>query len=158
MLAGEKEWAAARERIQEIASRPDSPAILAAANDLGWVLPGEISPEVYPDTRARERILETLAAPGTSLLDRRIEAAILSLSPGKVSPILRSRRGYHLFYLEALRPADPSARTRHYARLRDDLLRTFQQGTWNALIRFLRTRYDIQRGAHLLELLSETQS
>jgi parvulin-like peptidyl-prolyl isomerase len=76
---------------------------------LGDVTPGEMTPELYPDTGSLERIGREAGNlnEGRVILDPSITRAVFELELNKISEVLPSGQGFHIVRIEKRRGADP---------------------------------------------------
>jgi parvulin-like peptidyl-prolyl isomerase len=122
-LVGDSEIELARKRADDIHTRlnaGESFEALArefssgksAANGglLGDVTPGEMTPELYPDTGSLERIGREAGNinQGRVILDPAITRAVFELELNKISEVLTSGQGFHIVRIENRRGADPT--------------------------------------------------
>ncbi len=77
---------------------------------LGDVIPGEMTPELYPDSGSLERIGSEVGNFGTGrsiVLDPAITRAVFDLEVGKPSDVIQSGHGFHVVRIERRRGGNP---------------------------------------------------
>lgn len=122
-LVGDSEVALARARADEIRARLEAgesfEALAAQFSSgksradgglLGDVSPGEMTPELYPDTGSLERIGREAGnlSGGNVVLDPALSRAVFELELNKISDVLASGQGFHIVRIEKRRGADLS--------------------------------------------------
>lgn len=160
-LAGESEVVAARTRATTLAARLEAGEAMdllarryssGKSRDrgglLGDVTPGEMTPELYPDTGALERIAReaaTIAEDGrTIVLDPVLTRAVFELEKDAVSEVLRSIHGFHLVRIEERRPADENLWEDFRERVEAEYLDHLKNQLYRDWIKTLRARHTIR--------------
>jgi parvulin-like peptidyl-prolyl isomerase len=136
------------EPMDDLARRHSSGRSRERGGFLGDVTPGEMTPELYPDTGALERIgreVATIADDGrTIILDPSITRAILDLEKGALSEVLRSIHGFHVVRIENRRPADETLWVDFRERVEGEYRNYLKNQLYTDWRKTLRDRYTIQ--------------
>lgn len=114
---------------------------------LGDVIPGEMTPELYPDTVSRERIgkeVGTIGAGDKIVLDPSITQQLFELEIGKVSDVVASRHGFHILRIEARRGGDPDLRRKMEETLRTEYQSVIRRQIFNEWTKALRAKVTIE--------------
>lgn len=123
-LAGDSEIRRARELAKQLhgrlvagedfaalAGQYSSGKSAAQGGLLGEVIPGEMTPELYPDSGSLERIGKEVGNFGANrsiILDPAITRAVFDLEVGKISDVIQSGHGFHVMRIERRRAGDPT--------------------------------------------------
>lgn len=162
-LSGESEIQEARVRAEEILKRlkaGESFEALAkqyssgkSGADGGWlgdVIPGEMTPELYPDSGSLERIgkeVGNIGQGGQIILDPAIAKTLFDQEVGKISDVVMSGHGFHIVRIERRRGGDPAMKEK----LRPSLEREYRDDLKRQLFRdwtvALRAKAKIEYGA-----------
>lgn len=127
----EAAWAAARDRAERASQRLQEGADFA-----------QLARELSRDGTASDG--GDLGTLSRGELAAGIETEILKLSPGQVSPPIRSDMGYHLFKLESKETLDGEGIARVRQQIRDILFRQKYQTRFNAWIKEIKQRAIIE--------------
>lgn len=131
LAASLRERVLAGEDLSALARRYSSGRSAAQGGLLGDVIPGEMTPELYPDSGSLERIgreVGTMGANRSIVLDPAISRAVFELEVGKVSDVLHSGHGFHVARIERRRGGDP------------ELWSAFQDRTEREYVEFLKNQ------------------
>ncbi len=132
---------AAGESFEDLARRYSSGRSRDRGGWMGDVIPGEMTPELYPDSGSLERIgreLGTLGQQGRVFIDPSITKLIFDLEVNKVSDVVASNHGFHIVRIERRREADPEIWEEQHEQVQReyaDLLKNQLYRDWIASIR-----------------------
>lgn len=158
-LSGESETARAKAVIEDLRRRIDQGEDFAALAKqfsggksaaqgglLGDVIPGEMTPELYPDTGSLERIGSEVGSFGAGrsiVLDPVITRAVFDLEIGKPSEVIQSGHGFHIVRIERRRGGNPDLWSIFQARTENEYRDFLKNQLYRDWLDALRKRADI---------------
>lgn len=147
MVTELKEKIDAGESLERLAAEHSDAVSRKEDGLIGYVIPGEMTPDLYPDSSALRRValeVGTLGQDNRVIIDPNITRLLFDLDVGQNSEVTRSGHGFHILRIEERKSANPDL----WENLRPQVTKEYKDITRRQIIddwrNYLRKNADVE--------------